>query len=238
MSYFDFEKKKKAIEELKICFECAEKARIKGSMFINFGLLLGIIRENDFIPWDNDVDICIKRDEITASQELEYFNLLKDRGMFEAREKISVIKHDKGFNYNQLYKNQGSGEKVRFAWFSLRKAHDYPKFCHWFMFEWNNIFWHTKGGRWIETKKFDINKLNYTLNDDAIMKGIPAEYIRELIEIDFHGMKIKIPKNYGSCLDFMYPNWLIPVKTGSSSKKILCVVPNILDQSTWKMSIE
>lgn len=239
MSYFTTEKKRKAIEQLKICLDCADKAGIRHAMFINFGLLLGMVREHDFISHDSDVDICIKQELITAKQEMKYFKLLQKKGMFFARRKWSSIDDENGF-YESLIvtKGQKVGKKIRFTWFSLRMKKDYPKFCHWFMFPWKGIYWHTKAGRWVKKRKFDPNIWHYDKTTEGIMKGIPEMYLDELITTEFYGLKLQIPKYPRACLDFMYPGWLIPHRGGASSKKIVCIVGKWSDKKTWRIDVE
>jgi len=251
MSYFNFKRKKLATEVLKICHECAEKAGIRHAMFINYGLLLGIIRENDYIPWDNDVDVCIKSDLISAAQEIKYYKLLKKatkgapKGLFSARDKWSVVKDPEGFSETLINSEKyewtsdsvtkKQPRKVRFTWFSLRKKPEYPKFCHWFMFPWNGCYWHTKAGQWVKDRKFSVRRFKYDKSDQAILKGIPEDFLKELIKINFYGLDIQIPLKYGSCLDFMYPGWRVPRQKGASSKKIVCIAKKWNDRKTWKM---
>jgi len=237
MIFSDYETRKRAVECMKIFYQCAEEAGIAHALFISFGLLLGIVREKNFIKHDNDVDMCVLSDKITPEQEVTYFNLLQEREFFYAREKVSYRLDKDGFNANLINNRKSLGEKkIRLAWFSLRKRHNYPKFCHWFMFPWNGYYWHTKAGGWVKDSKFPIDKWKYDANTCAIMKGIPENYIKELTTINFYGLDIKIPLYSGTCLDFYYPGWLIP-QSGASIKKIACFVKDWHDLSTWKVKI-
>ena len=69
------------------------------------------------------------------------------------------------------------------------------------------------------------------------MLGIPAEYIREKIWVPFRGIKVLIPKHFGSVLDWEYPGWPVPRKGGSSKKQVVCVVQKWSDPRTWKVKV-
>ena len=238
--YFDSERKKLALEELYNIHECAEKAGMRHALFIGFGLLLGIVREGDFIGHDNDMDMCIRADLIEPKQELEYYRRLKEAGLFFARRRQSFRNVKSGFRRGEILSSMGddpSDPDTRFAWFSLRKRKDFCKCCNWFFFPWNGYFWHTKGNMWISQRKFSRDKFHYSVDDDAIMKGIPEECITGLTEIKFKGLPVRIPKMFGSCLDFWYPGWRIPKQGGSSAKAITCNVGNWLDKRTWSVHI-
>lgn len=250
MSYFNTERKQKALECIRTFYECAEEVGIRDALFVNFGLLLGIIREGDFIAHDHDVDMCVKQDMITPEQELRYFLLLKKRGMFFARRRWSFKEDAAGFMSQRVFVEEGdvteeplpvveADRRVRFTWFTLRKRKGYPRFCHWFFFNHDRYAWHTKAGRWLTKSKFDPVVWQYDANKDvAIMKGCPQEYVEELLRIKFYGLEIQIPAAYGSLLDFLYPGWRIPRKGGASAKKIVCVVGNWEDRSTWRIKMK
>lgn len=238
MVFSDYQTRKHAVECMKIFYDCAEKAGIREHLFVSFGLLLGIVREKDFIKHDNDIDMCLFSERITNEQEIAYFNLLKENELFYAREKEAFRLDEGGYDTSLLKSRKSTGSKPgRLAWFSLRKRHNYPKVCHWLMFPWNGYYWHTKSGAWVKDKKFAVNKWNYDGNTCAIMKGIPEQYISKLVSTEFYGLKINIPLNTGSCLDFYYPGWLVPRVGGASAKKIACFVKNWHDKSTWKVKI-
>jgi len=238
VNFGEFETKKNAVKCMRIIYECAEKAGIKHALFVNFGLLLGIVRHKDFIPWDNDIDMCVRADLITPEQELKYFHLLHEKDLFYAREKICYRPDEKGFDSTLLdTKKKISSQKIRLTWFSLRKRANYTKFCHWFMFPWNGCYWHTKSGVWINDAKFPMKKYGYALNDDALMKGIPTNCLDDFITVNFYGINLQVPKNAGSCLDFYYPGWLMPRRGGASAKKMVCIVKKWQKPSSWRMVI-
>lgn len=223
MSYFVGDVRRRAISDLRTVYECADRAGIKEHLFVCFGLLLGVVRNRDFIPGDDDIDMGCLSDRITKEQEDEYYKQLKAAGMFFARERIE--KRD---------------DTDRYTWFSLRKRNNHAKFCHWFWIKHAGYYWHTKAGRWTGQagkRRFGENDdLEFGNGEVAVMKGIPARIIEETMEIDFNGVGIRIPKAYGACLDFWYPGWLVPSRT-KSSRQVLCQIRNWSDSAHWKVSV-
>jgi len=218
MSYFTLEKKKKAATDLETIHRCAEKAGIREHLWIGFGLVLGIVRDRDFILHDNDVDMCVNADKVTEEQEKAYRSYLREEEMFFARGGSARRK-----------------DTDRLTWFTLRKRMNRAKFCHWFGFPWNGYWWWSKGSKWVKEKKFKHKEWQYTGDAEAIMLGTPLAYVENLITVDFYGLKVQIPGKYGSYLDDRYPGWRVPRIGGASAKKIVCVVNKWADQSTWKI---
>jgi hypothetical protein len=217
MAYFNYDRKRWAIEDIVTCYECAEKAGFKDKLFINFGLLLGIVRENDFIANDDDVDMSVLSDSITIEQQDEYINLLRKKGMFFARERMA--------------RRKDNGKAL---WFTLRRQEYRAKFCHWFGFTWQDIWWWSKGGRWVRPNKFNMQRWSYDSQDEGIALGIPADIITKLMWIKFKDIKVRIPVKFGSVLDWEYPGWPVP-QGGSSRKNIVCIIPKWENPRSWRI---
>ena len=68
---------------LKYLHELCEKHDIK--YFIDFGSLLGAVRHGGFIPWDDDTDISLARDEferlyeVLVKEKHPYYRLISFR---------------------------------------------------------------------------------------------------------------------------------------------------------------
>jgi len=96
------EYKKCATELMKIFFEILDKYGV--DYFLISGTLLGQVRHNDFIPWDDDIDIIVskeftlKYDEIEKeilSKELQFY-VKKKESMYKIHFKDKYISNKKG----------------------------------------------------------------------------------------------------------------------------------------------
>jgi len=215
--YFTYDRKRWAIEDIAKCYECAERAGIKDKLFVNFGVLLGAVREGDFIGGDDDVDLAVNSDDITLDQQLAYIDYLDKAGMFFAREKHFRRPDNK-----------------KYLWFTLRKRQGRAKFCHWWGFNWENFWWWSKGSGWVRQSKFDSRRWEYGSETEGIALGLPSKLMEKLMWIKFKGIKMQVPEKYGSVLDWEYPAWPVP-QSGSSRKQVVCVIEKWNNTRTWKI---
>lgn len=188
--------------------ECARLAGIYEHFFIAFGSLLGYARNGAVIPHDDDMDIGIVADKITAEQEQKYFTLLEQPTMDFPGKGL--------FEYRKEHTRWPNG---RFYWISIRAQ---PigqglKCCNWFFYSHAGIAWHTKG-------------------PGSLIKGMPGKYLELGEEVEFLGTTVKIPKYTGACLDWWYDDWATPRVGGTSSKRCLMTVNNWNVRSNWKIS--
>lgn len=233
-------KKKTAIDELSKIIWAAKEARIDQHMFMGFGVMLGYLMFGDFIPEDDDMDVCFDADQITAEQELAYYTNLHLAGVYPGYRRRRAVRYDNdGFDIGMLGKRQKEvGEKIRFLWLSMRHRIDGVKCCNWFMFRHNGFMWHSKGRHWVKNRKFDQKVWDYETKDASIMKGIPENLLDRFEEVSFHGLKIRVPYKIGSCADYWYPGWWPHKSGGASKKKVICIVKNWLDKNTWKVAVK
>lgn len=213
--------------------KCAVAAGIYHAWFLCFGTLLGAVRpsirrlgEKSFydrgvIDNDDDMDVGILSDCVTAEQEQRYVDLLRSHGLTKSRD-VTQIRDDTG----------------RLLWKSIRgeKAPNGTKTCNWFWQLHHGYYWHSKGLDWVDPykNKFNANEVPYSPEDKAIMLGIPKSILFELYEITLYGSGYHIPVHYGTCLDWWYPQWLTPRST-TSARKRHCIVKDWNNEATWRI---
>lgn len=214
--------KPKTSEQLCKVIEIANKAGIGHATFLNFGTLLGCIREGKLIEYDDDTDIGIRSDWITRQQEVAFYDMLEKEGMFECRRR-----------------KQTREDIQRFLWMSLKFDIESNKSCIWFMFPWKGYLYHCKGRRWLrkiglkpEVMRALPNRGQHLADYETIMKGNSLRCFDDMISVKFYGMRMNIPCGYGTLLDEYYPNWGIPGR-GSSSRYNIVLIKNWKDENSW-----
>ena len=207
---------------LKEMIECAKEAGIYDHFYPAYGTLLGIVRENDFISHDGDMDVIIDTDRITPKQARKYVDLLRSIKMYKFR-----------------WKCQKRVDNGHYLWVSIKKFRSGPKCCNWFGFRHNGFFWHSKGKKWLVARKFDPKKIGHDMNHHAICKGVPEDPFKKLIDLpkkvskNFYNIQCKIPAEYGKILDIWYPDWIVPRKGGTSEATVVMRIKNWKNKKSW-----
>lgn len=126
-----------------------------------YGTLLGIIRENNFIEWDEDIDLFILKED--KEKLLNAFWDLREKG-------FNLIRVDR---CGYLYSIIRNGEYIDF---------------------------------------YIMENISPEVRTSFGEHFVLDKYLTDLIEWDFKGIKIYVPKQYEECLEFIYGDWRTPVK--------------------------
>ncbi len=173
---------KKAIKMLKDVAEILESSNI--SYVLEAGTLLGIVRENRLLPWDNDLDITIT--------EKDENKLLFCRWKFWL----------KGYRFyvRRYKKNTGPFKKrqVRIIRIQTRKY----------------LFFKDISLMDIFVKRLIDGEYHWTIGvKNPVWKSTPVKYYDERTYLKFKGKKFAVPEEYEGYLEYHYgPDWRIPIK--------------------------
>lgn len=126
-----------------------------------YGTLLGIIRENNFIEWDEDIDLFVLSED--KEKLLDAFWTMKAEG-------LELVRVER---CNHLYSVMRNNEYIDFYIMDKISPEIRTGYGDLFMFE---------------------------------------KYLTDLIDWDFRGITISIPRQYEECLEFLYGDWRTPVK--------------------------
>lgn len=147
------------------------------------GTLLGIIRENRLLPWDNDLDITVTRQDATR--------LLKRRYKFwfkGYRTRIRKFKKDRG----PFKKGTPRILKIQ-----TRKL---------FFFKGVSLMD-------IFIKELIEDEYYWTVSDKhPVLKSCPRQYYEERTLYEYQNKKYWVPKDYTGYLTYHYGDWKTPVK--------------------------
>lgn len=218
--FFTEERKENGRKLISGIYNAGEKAGIADRIFAGFGTCLGYLMYGDYVAKDRDMDMCILSDGMTPEQYKTYS---------DACYHVDVVKPSR-WEISKRNDNE-------YYWFSVgykNPVADYGcKSCNWFMFSWDKLLIHSKGGRWVNTRKINASA-GYSKEDEAVGLAQPIHTIPKLVTVDFNGVKMQIPSKPGSCCDWWYPGWC-PEGDGASAHNVIVIIPKYSDRNTWRV---
>lgn len=126
-----------------------------------YGTLLGIIRENNFIEWDEDIDLFVLSED--KDKLLNALWSLKDEG-------LELIRVDR---CEHLYSVMRNGEYIDF---------------------------------------YIMDSISPELRTGYGDLFMLERHLTDLMDWDFKGLTINVPRQYEECLQLLYGDWRTPVK--------------------------
>ena len=184
-----------AIKVLQILIDTLKEHNIK--YYLDFGTLIGAIRDKGLIPWDDDIDISLLNEE----DYVKIPQVLKDiKRKHRLRTYLLTFEDTKK-------KREKRGEEVYqdSVDFTLNTNYQIAKVRT------NNYFIFGRGNTCIDiffkyTQKDNIYWMAY-----GQVNSVPSSCLNgELEEIDFCGIKCSIPKEYNEYLTYKYGDWMTP----------------------------
>lgn len=158
------------------------------------GTLLGIVRENRLLPWDNDVDLTITRPHTNRLLSVRWKMWLKGY-----RTRIRRIKEDSAYfkkGEPRILKVQAT----RFVFFKDVSLMD------------------------IFIKDLTEDRYYWTVSEKDVLKSVPRFYYENLTTVEFKGKMYSIPEKYDSYLQSRYGDWRTPQEDYDYTKDDLSIL--------------
>lgn len=168
---------------------CTELEKKKADYWLEGGTLLGVIRENRLLPWDNDMDISM---------------YIKDRMKLV---RVAIILWLKGYRISTRFYNRNMGPFKK-GELRMIKVRNYEKFMKKgeVMLD---IFLKRKVGEdyfWTVGIK------------SPVLKSSPANFYDKLTTVNFDRKDYLIPDDYEGYLTYRYGDWKKQVKVWNFKK--------------------
>ncbi len=147
------------------------------------GTLLGVIRENRLLPWDNDLDLTVTK--LQEAKLLSILNKIRWLGY-----KVSIKRYKKDLKY--FKKDEIRIIKIKSISFPLFKTN---VVCDIFI------------------KKLIDDEYYWTVGvKKPVLKSVPRRFYEELTAIQFQNETYSVPTDYKDYLTEHYGDWQTPVK--------------------------
>lgn len=178
------------MEVLEIVGEICKKHHIR--YFAEWGTLLGAVRHKGRIPWDDDIDICMLRQDYEKFCEVAEEELPEECWFLDSRS-TEGFEHMLGRVLNSRV-HVVEGEK-------LEKYHGFPYVAG------IDIFWldDLPGTGEVTNSYIWVNNQDYHL---------PKECYKAGVLLPFENTEIRAPSEYEEILSRKYGDWKIPVRLG------------------------
>ncbi len=198
-----------AIRLLDVVTKTLAKHKIK--YYLDFGTLIGAVRENDLIPWDNDLDISL----VDEKDYKKIPTVLEDIKK-STKYRVYLFSFEDSIKRR---KNRGDEIFTQKVSFTDNKNYQIAKVR-------TNKFWIFGKGHPCLDIFFKYKHKEYVWwFENGMESKVPLDSFvsKELVQIDFCGLKCTIPKEYDVYLTYKYGDWKTPNKNWCSRTDDLAV---------------
>ena len=208
--------------------------------WLNFGGLLGAVRDGKFIPYDDDVELNAWTHKFSLDKIKKLCQDLTERGFnvyySTLTNYISIRKNNIPISFSTYDLENGKAvrphEPVGFSGFRTALSMPFYVLSELFTRERiGKVYQETVRGkkeiiifslvslthifpRFLRRKiAVLLRKIAMKINGEYGKTGFPAKFYSELEDLDFYGMTFRVPGNTREYLEFVYgPDWETPIK--------------------------
>lgn len=166
------------------------------------GALAGYVKINDLFPWDGDIDLFVWQED--------YKKLMSIKNEFGMKYVIKgiclALRSEKGKNIDIMPFDRDEEKKVaRFERIDTN-GKKLSKMIYFGPLQW-----------FLKLEKYKTAHFFWLLSElfggSRILQEVPLEYFENLKEIDFFGIKLKVPKDHEKFMDYTFGEyWRKPVE--------------------------
>ena len=209
--------------------------------FLNYGALLGYVREKRLLPWNNDIELCAYLNDEFKNNIVSVMKNLKKKGydisFHEYAGTLNIKKTNVDININLIWEKKDKFIRPHDTAAKRSTSNFFSFYLYWmasYMFVFKlgytkksiSIFEYCKNGYIYLFARIPF-KIRYRIyifiigiskifGAKYLSTSFPKIYLTKLKTVDFNGFNVRIPSNYKDLLTYLYGNnWKVPKENWS-----------------------